>query len=421
VAQIQTQTQAEMLVGLDVEAVRADFPILLRRIHDKPLVFLDSAASSQKPESVIEAMDRYYRNHHANVHRGVYQLSEEATGMYEGARARVSKFIGACCPKEVIWTRNTTEAINLVAYSWGRANLGPGDHVLTTELEHHSNIVPWQILAAERGVQVDFVPIADDGTLMLDQLPRLLTPRTKLFSFAAMSNMLGTVNPVKELAAAAHRAGALVLVDGAQAVPHMAMDVQDLDIDFLAFSGHKMCGPTGIGVLWGRRELLNKMPPFLGGGDMIKEVHLSGSTWNELPWKFEAGTPAIAEAVGLGAAVDYLERVGMSAIHRHEQELTAYALDQMATVKGIRILGPAAGRRGGLVAFTLGDVHPHDLAAFLDGLGIAIRAGLHCAQPAHERYGISASARASFYLYNTLGEIDVLVAGLKQAVEIFSF
>jgi cysteine desulfurase / selenocysteine lyase len=421
VAQIQTQTQAEMLVGLDVEAVRADFPILLRRIHERPLVFLDSAASSQKPESVIEAMDRYYRNHHANVHRGVYQLSEEATGMYEGARARVSKFIGACCPKEVIWTRNTTEAINLVAYSWGRANLGPGDHVLTTELEHHSNIVPWQILAAERGVHVDFVPIADDGTLMLDQLPRLLTPRTKLFAFAAMSNMLGTVNPVKELAAAAHRAGALVLVDGAQAVPHTPIDVQDLDIDFLAFSGHKMCGPTGIGVLWGRRELLNKMPPFLGGGDMIKEVHLGGSTWNELPWKFEAGTPAIAEAVGLGAAVDYLERVGMPAIHRHEQELTAYALDKMATVKGIRILGPAAGQRGGLVAFTLGEVHPHDLAAFLDSLGIAIRAGLHCAQPAHERYGISASARASFYLYNTLGEIDTLVAGLKQAVEIFSF
>ena len=265
------------------------------------------------------------------------------------------------------------------------------------------------------------MPLADDGTLILDDLPRLLTPRTKLFAFAAMSNMLGTINPVKELAAAAHKVGALALVDGAQSVPHMATNVQELDIDFLAFSGHKMLGPTGIGALWGRREILNAMPPFLGGGDMIREVHLRQSLWNELPWKFEAGTPAIAEAVALGAAVDYLERVGMAAIHRHEQELTAYTLQRMQEVKGLRILGPSADRRGGLAAFTLGDVHPHDLAAFLDSRGIAIRAGLHCAQPAHERYGISASARASYYLYNTPAEIDALIDGLKEAVSIFSF
>ncbi|PKO24199.1 MAG: cysteine desulfurase [Chloroflexi bacterium HGW-Chloroflexi-1] len=406
---------------LDVHALRADFPILHRRVHDKPLVYLDSAASSQKPQAVLDAMERYYETTHANVHRGVHTLSEEATVQYEAARARVADFIGACCPKEVIWTRNATEAINLVAYSWGRANLRRGDRILLTEMEHHANLVPWQILAAETSVDLDFVPIADNGTLILDDPDRLLTPRTRLFAFTAMSNVLGTINPVKELTAAAHRAGALVLVDGAQSVPHMPVNVQELDIDFLAFSAHKMLGPTGIGALWGRRELLNAMPPFMGGGDMIREVHLRESTWNELPWKFEAGTPAIAEAIGFGAAVDYLDAIGMDTVHRHEQEITAYAMQKLSEVEGLKILGPGPEQRGGLVSFILGDVHPHDIAGVLDSMGIAIRAGHHCAQPLHERYGIPASARASFYIYNTEAEIDLLVAGLHKVVEFFSY
>jgi cysteine desulfurase/selenocysteine lyase len=420
-----TQTTLEIAVApavaLDVEKVRADFPILQRTVHGKPLVYLDSAASSQKPIAVLEAMDRYYRTTHANVHRGVHTLSEAATAQYEGARAKVSSFIGACCPKEVIWTRNATEAINLVAYSWGRANLRQGDRILLTEMEHHANLVPWQILAAEKGVDLDFVRVADSGKLILDNLEKLLTPRTRLFAFTAASNVLGTINPVQELAKVAHRAGVLVLVDGAQSVPHLAVNVQELDIDFMAFSAHKMLGPTGIGVLWGRRELLNAMPPFMGGGDMIREVHLRESRWNELPWKFEAGTPAIAEAIGLGAAVDYLESIGMDAIHLHERELTAYAMARLSEIKGLRILGPAAESRGGLVSFTLGDIHPHDIAGFLDSLGIAVRAGHHCAQPLHERFGIPASARASFYIYNTEAEVDLLVDGVRKVVEFFSF
>ncbi len=408
--------------GLDVEAIRADFPILSRRVKNKPLVYLDSAASSQKPAQVLDAMDRYYRETHANVHRGVHTLSEEATAQYEAARATVSEFIGACCPKEVIWTRNATEAINLVAYSWGRANLKAGDRVLLTEMEHHANLVPWQILAAERGVQLDFVPVADNGTLILDHLDRLLTPRTKLFGFTAASNVLGTINPVRQLTDAAHKVGALVLLDACQSVPHMPVNVQELDIDFMAFSGHKMLGPTGSGVLWGRREILNAMPPFMGGGDMIREVHLRDFKPSELPWKFEAGTPAIAEAIGLAAAVDYLNAVGMDAIHAAERKLTAYAMERMSEVEGLKILGPSAEQRGGLVSFVLGDIHPHDIAAALDTIvGIAIRAGHHCAMPLHERYRIPASARASFYLYTTREEIDILVAGLKKVVEYFSF
>ncbi len=407
--------------GLDVEAIRADFPILSRRVKNKPLVYLDSAASSQKPAQVLDAMDRYYRETHANVHRGVHTLSEEATAQYEGARATVSEFIGACCPKEIIWTRNATEAINLVAYSWGRANLKAGDRVLLTEMEHHANLVPWQILAAERGIQLDFVPVADNGALILDNLERLLTPKTKLFGFTAASNVLGTINPVRELTDAAHKVGALVLLDACQSVPHMPVNVQELDIDFMAFSGHKMLGPTGSGVLWGRREILNAMPPFMGGGDMIREVHLSGFKPSELPWKFEAGTPAIAEAIGLAAAVDYLNAVGMDAIHAAERKLTAYAMERMSEVEGLKILGPSAEQRGGLVSFVLGDIHPHDIAAALDSMGIAIRAGHHCAMPLHERYRIPASARASFYVYTTREEIDMLVAGLKKIVEYFSF
>lgn len=416
-----TQSITFQSTGLDVEAIRADFPILSRRVKDKPLVYLDSAASSQKPVQVLDAMDRYYRHTHANVHRGVHTLSEEATAQYEGARAKVSDFIGACCPKEVIWTRNATEAINLVAYSWGRANLKAGDHILLTEMEHHANLVPWQILAAERGVQLDFVPVADNGTLILDNLDRLLTPRTKLFAFTAASNVLGTINPVRELTDAAHKIGALVLLDACQSVPHMPVNVQALDIDFMAFSGHKMLGPTGSGVLWGRREILNAMPPFMGGGDMIREVHLRDFKPSELPWKFEAGTPAIAEAIGLGAAIDYLQNLGMDTIHAAERELTTYAMARMSEVEGLRILGPSADKRGGLVSFVLGDIHPHDIAAALDSMGIAIRAGHHCAMPLHERYHIPASARASFYLYNTREEVDILIASLKKVVEYFSF
>jgi len=288
-------------------------------------------------------------------------------------------------------------------------------------MEHHSNIVPWQMLAGQMGLELDFMPIAPDGTLVLDNLDRLLTPRTRLFAFTAMSNVLGTINPVKELTAAAHRVGALALVDGAQYVPHAPIDVQALDIDFLAFSGHKMLGPTGIGVLWGKREILNSMPPFMGGGDVIREVHLRHSTWNELPWKFEAGTQAIAQAIGLAAAVDYLENVGMAAIHRYESQLTGYAMERLSEVEGLRMLGPSADKRGGLVAFTLGDIHPHDIAAMLDTMGIAVRAGHHCAQPIHEHFGIPASARASFYLYNTPAEVDALVAGLHKVVEMFAF
>jgi cysteine desulfurase/selenocysteine lyase len=406
---------------LDVEAIRADFPILQRRVHGMPLIYLDNAATSQKPRAVIDSLTRYYEQTNANVHRGVHTLSEEATAQYEGARAKLASFIGSCCPKEIIWTRNATEAINLVAYSWGRANLKRGDRVLLTEMEHHSNLVPWQILSTEIGFEIDYVRVADDGTLILDELPKKLTPRTKLFSFTAMSNVVGTVNPVKEMTALAHKAGALVLVDGAQSVPHMPVDVQELDIDFMAFSGHKMLGPTGIGALWGRRELLNAMPPFMGGGDMIREVHLSGFKPSELPWKFEAGTPAIAQAIGLGAAVDYLTEVGMDAIHRAERELTTYAMQRLPEVKGLKFLGPKADKRGGLVAFTLEAAHPHDIAAVLDNLGIAIRAGHHCAQPLHERYRIPASARASFYLYNSKEEVDLLVKGLGKVVEMFAF
>ena len=420
-----TQTMFEVAVApartLDVSRIRADFPILERQVRGRDLVYLDSAASSQKPAVVLEAMDTYYRTTHANVHRGVHTLSEEATALYEGARAKVSQFIGACCPKEVIWTRNTTEAINLVAYSWCRANLRHGDRILLTEMEHHANLVPWQILAAERDLVLDFIPVADDGTLRLEGLNGLLTPRTKLLAFTAASNVLGTLNPVKELTQAAHRVGALVLLDGAQSVPHLAVDVQQLDIDFMAFSAHKMLGPTGIGALWGRRELLNAMPPFLGGGDMIREVHLRSFKPSELPWKFEAGTPAIAEAIGFGAAVEYLEALGMDAVHTHEQEITTYAMARLSEIKGIRILGPSAERRGGLVAFTLGDIHPHDIAGALDTMGIAIRAGHHCAMPLHERLGIPASARASFYVYTSRAEIDALVDGLERVVEYFSF
>lgn len=404
-----------------VLSLRSLFPVLERQVHGKPLVYLDNAATTQKPLAVIESLDNYYRHYNSNIHRGVHTLSEEATAAYEGARARIAKFINAASDKQTIFTRNATEAINVVVHSWGRANLGPGDEVLITEMEHHSNIVPWQILQEQLGFTLRYVPITDGGLLDLSELDTLLNERTKLFAFVHVSNVLGTINPAAELVKAAHAVGALALIDASQSVPHMPVDVQALDADFLVFSGHKLCGPTGIGILYGKRELLEAMPPFMGGGDMIREVKMSGSRWNTLPYKFEAGTPAIAEGIGLGAAVDFLQEVGMEWIWQHEHALTSYAYERLAQVEGLRILGPGPQQRGGLVAFTLGEVHPHDLSAVLDNDGIAIRAGHHCAQPIHDRLGIVASARASFYLYNTFEEVDKLVVGLEKAGQIFSF
>ena len=401
--------------------LRKQFPILQREVHGKRLVYLDNAASSQKPESVLQAMDQYYRQSNANVHRGVHTLSEEATTLYESARTRVARFINAPSDKQVIFTRGTTEGINLVAQTWGRANLGPGDEVLITQMEHHSNIVPWQILRDQLGFMLRYIPITQDGLLDLTDIETLINERTKLVSLVHASNVLGTINPVVEIAAAAHASGAKVLIDGAQSVPHMPVDVQALDADFFVFSSHKMCGPTGMGVLYGKRELLEEMPPYQGGGDMILEVRMDQSTWNSLPYKFEAGTPAIAEVIGLGAAVDYLTEVGMDWVHAHEQAITAYAHDKLSQVEGLRILGPGPEQRGGLVAFELAGVHPHDTSYVLDQDGVAIRAGHHCAQPVHDHYGIVASARASFYLYNTTEDVDLLAAGLEKAQQIYAF
>lgn len=406
---------------LDERRIRAAFPILSMEIRPGvPLIYLDSAATSQKPEAVIEAMSTYYRRQNANIHRGVHYLAETATEAYESARQRIATFIGAASPREIIFTRNTTEAINLVAQSWGRANIGAGDVILLTEMEHHSNLVPWQMLAAERGARLEFIPVTPDGQLELSQLDTLLALGPRLVAFTQMSNVLGTINPAAEIAARARAAGALVVVDGAQSVPHLPVDVRQLGVDFLAFSAHKMCGPTGIGVLYGREPLLQAMPPFLGGGDMIKRVRLREFTANDLPHKFEAGTPAIAEAVGFGAAVDYLGGIGLSAIHEHERRVVGYALDRLAEVPGVRILGPEAERRGGVVSFSLAEAHPHDVAQLLDRRGIAVRAGHHCAMPLHEKFGLPASTRASFYLYNTTDEVDRLIEGLYAVRQIFA-
>lgn len=411
-----TQTIAAQL---DVERIRADFPILHQQVNGHALAYLDSTASSQKPASVINALDDYYRRYNANVHRGVYQLSEQATEAMEQARHKIARFIGARSPREVIFTRNTTESINLVAQSWGRANLRPGDRILLTEMEHHSNLVPWQLIAAATGAELDFIPVDGAGRLALDDLATLLTERTKLVAITHMSNVLGTINPIRQIAAAAREVGSLVLVDGAQSVPHFSVDVRDLDIDFLAFSGHKMCGPTGIGVLWGRKELLQAMPPFLGGGSMIKTVTLRQSTWADLPGKFEAGTPAIGEAIGLGYAVDYLSAVGMDTIHAAEQQLTAYALERLGAIDGLRLYGPPVDERGGVVTFNLDGVHAHDVAAVLDRHGVAVRAGHHCCQPLMDLLGAAATVRASFYLYTTSAEVDQLAEALERCKEIF--
>jgi cysteine desulfurase/selenocysteine lyase len=407
-------------MSLDISRVRQDFPILGREIRPgASLVYLDSTATTQKPQAVINAMDEFYRRSNANIHRGVHTLAEEATAMYEAARAKVARFVNAASPEQIIFTRNTTEAINLVAYSWGRANLKTGDLVLLTEMEHHSNLVPWQMLSAERGVDLEFVPVMENGLLDLDVYRSLLRRSPKLVAFTGMSNVLGTINPVAEMTRLAHEAGAVVLVDGAQSVPHLPVDVQALDVDFLAFSAHKMLGPTGIGALYGKKSLLESMPPFLGGGDMIKTVHLRTFVPNSLPHKFEAGTPAIAEAIGFGAAVEYLEALGMSAVAAHEQVVISYALERLEEIPGVRVFGPTADKKGGVAAFTLDGVHPHDVAQILDGSGIAVRAGHHCAQPLHEKFGIPATTRASFYLYSMKEEVDRLVDGIYQVKKVF--
>ena len=405
---------------LNVSQIRSDFPILATEAYPGvPLVYLDSAASSQKPAQVIEAMDDYYRHTNANVHRGIHRLSEEATNAYEEARAKIARFINAPDPAEVIYVSNTTEGINLAAYSWGRANIQAGDEILLTEMEHHANLVPWQILAEEKGAVIKYVPFLADGTLDLAAVPSLLTERTKIFAFTAVSNVFGTINPVKQLVKLAHDAGAIALVDAAQAAPHMPIDVQDWDCDFMAFSAHKMCGPTGIGILYGKRALLEAMPPFQAGGDMIRRVTLEGSTWNELPWKFEAGTPAIAEGIGFGAAIDYLNGLGMENVHAYEQFITNYALEALSEVGGLHVIGPPASQRGGVAAFTLEGMHPHDIAELLDKDGIAIRAGHHCAMPLHHKLGINSTARASFYVHTTTGEVDKLVESLQRAKKVF--
>ena len=409
-------------MSFDVSKIRADFPILQQEHSPgKPLIYLDSAASSQRPTQVIEAMDDYYRRYHANVHRGVHKLSDMATEAYEGARTKVKRFINANNRREIIFTRGTTEGINLVAQTWGRQNLSAGDVIIITQMEHHSNIVPWQLIAAEKSAIVKYVPVLDDGTLDLQVYQRLLAEENvKLVAVVHASNVLGTINPIKQMARMAHEAGAVILADAAQSVPHMPVDVQDLDVDFLALSGHKMTGPTGIGVLYAKRNLLEAMPPWMGGGEMIDRVTLEGSTWNELPHKFEAGTPSIAPAIGLGAAIDYLSEIGMEAIHAHERVLIDYALERLAEIPGAVVFGPEGDNRGGVAAFKVDDIHPHDMAQMLDAEGIAVRAGHHCAQPLHDCLAVNATSRASFYLYNTKDEIDRLVEGIYKAKSLFS-
>jgi cysteine desulfurase / selenocysteine lyase len=405
---------------LDVNHIRQDFPILNRELRPGvKLIYLDSTATSQKPAAVIEAMDAFYRRSNANIHRGVHTLAEEATAMYEQAREKVAAFVNAPSARQIVYTRNTTESINLVAYTWARANLQPGELIVLTEMEHHSNLVPWYILAAERGLRLEFIPVTGDGLLDLDSYRALLAQRPRLVAFTHMSNVLGTITPAAEIIRLAHASGAVTVLDAAQSVPHLKVDVQELDVDFMAFSAHKMCGPTGIGALYGRADLLEAMPPFLGGGDMIREVKLRSFRPNTVPHKFEAGTPAIAEAVGFGAAVDYLAAIGMEAVAAHEHEITEYALERLEEIPGLKLLGPTAEKKGGVASFTFDGVHPHDVAQILDREGIAVRAGHHCAQPLHEKFGIPASTRASFYLYSTREEVDALVDGIYSVKKVF--
>ena len=404
---------------VDVTRIRQDFPILNRQVHGKPLVYLDSAATSQKPRQVIEALVTYYSRYNANIHRGLHALSEEATAAYEAVRSMTAQFLHAPSSRSIIFTRNATEGLNLVAQAWGRANLKAGDQVLLTEMEHHSNLVPWQLIAAVTGAELRFLKVTDDGRLDLAGLDTLLTTRTKVVAVTLMSNVLGTINPVAQIAEAAHRQGAIVVVDGAQGVPHLPVDVQQLGCDFLACSSHKMLGPTGVGVLYGREELLEAMPPFLGGGEMIADVQLTASTWNELPWKFEAGTPNIADVIAFGEALSYLTRLGMDAVRAHEMEWAAYALTRLAAIEGLTLYGPSdVTQRGAAIAFNLNGLRPHDVGTALDAEGIAVRAGHHCAKPLMRRLGVVATVRASGYLYNTREEIDRLVEAL-HAVKAF--
>ncbi len=403
----------------DVDLLRADFPIFSREIGSAKLVYLDSTATAQKPTVVIDAMNEFYRVNNANIHRGVHTLAEESTAMYEKARQQIADFINAPAARQVIYTRNTTESINLVAYTWARANLKAGDVIILTEMEHHSNLVPWQMLAAERGVRLEFVPVTDDYLFDMDAYRELLKLEPKLVSFAHMSNVLGTINPAKEIIRLAHEVGAVTLVDGAQSVPHLPVDVQDLDVDFMAFSAHKMVGPTGIGALYGKMDLLTAMPPFMGGGDMIRTVHLRSFVSNEVPYKFEAGTPAIAEAIGFGAAAAYLQKIGMENVAAYEHEMTEYVLERFAEIPGVKVFGPSAEHKGAVASFEMDGIHPHDVAQILDGEGIAVRAGHHCAQPLHEMCGVQSTTRASFYLYNTKAEVDALVEGIYKVKKIF--
>ncbi len=410
-----------MMKTYNADEIRKDFPILGINVSPGvPLVYLDSTATAQKPAAVINAMDEYYRSSNGNIHRGVHYLAEKATAQYEEARAKIANFIQAAKPREIIYTRNTTESINLVAQTWGKAFLNEGDLVILTEMEHHSNLVPWQMLAQEKELRLEFIPVNENGELDQAVFDNLLNEKPKLVSFAHMSNVLGTINPAKEMVAKAKQAGAITVIDGAQSVPHFAVSVKDLDVDFMAFSAHKMVGPTGIGVLYGKEELLNKMPPFMGGGDMIRKVYLRTFTPNELPWKFEAGTPSIAEAIGFGAAIDYLNSIGMDAIAEYEQALVKKAMAKLKLLPGLEIMGEKAAHRGGVISFTLPGIHPHDVAQLLDQHGIAVRAGHHCAMPLHDKYGIPASSRASFYLYNTEAEADALAAALEKIIKMFA-
>jgi cysteine desulfurase / selenocysteine lyase len=406
---------------LDAHAVRADFPIFEQQIHGRPLAFLDSAASSQKPRQMLDAMNAFYTTSYANVHRGVYVLAERATAALESSREKVRAFVNAPDAREIIFVRNATEAINLVAYAWGMSNLGPGDVVIVSELEHHSNFVPWQYIAQRTGAQMRMLPLTDEGELDLDKLDGLAASGTvKILATNHVSNSLGTINPVRRLADWAHERGAIFVCDAAQSAPHLALDVQALDVDFLAISGHKMCGPSGIGALWGRGELLLKMEPFLTGGHMISSVRLEKTTWGELPHKFEAGTAPMAEAVGLAAAIDYLQAVGLDAIEAHEHELAEYALGRLSELPGITLYGPPADRRAGIVSFNVEGIHPHDVAQILDMQGVAIRAGHHCCQPLMQKLGVAATNRASFYLYTLREEIDQLVDGLHTVRKVFA-
>ncbi|MEZ4521627.1 MAG: SufS family cysteine desulfurase [Thermomicrobiales bacterium] len=414
------QTASKQAQEIDANSVRSQFPILGAAPGEERVVYLDSAASSQKPEAVLGAMEHYYRLDYANVHRGVYKLADRSTEAYERARRQVAAFFGVEDEEEIIFVRNATEAINLAAASWGAANLGPGDVVVTSVMEHHSNLIPWQLICERTGAGLEFVGIDAEGKLKLDDLDRLLAAgNVKLVATLHVSNMLGTINPVETIIEKAHAAGARVLIDGAQSAPHMPINLAALDADFFACSGHKMCGPMGSGMLWGRRELLESMPPYMGGGQMIRSVELRHSTWADIPQKFEAGTPSVADAVGFGAACDYLSGLSMSAVHDHERQITRYAYEQLKELPAVTIYGPDWDERGGVISFNLGRVHPHDIATILDGENVAVRAGHHCTQPLHRQLGIDASVRASFYVYNTIEDVDRLVAGIDRVREIF--